>query len=87
MNVKFTAQEQIAILDFHNTLRKNVALGLEDGGQPGPQPTASNMRMLSWNEELANIAERWGAQCIFAHDKCRDTGKLFPTFKNYTKIL
>lgn len=30
-----------------------------------------------WNNELATIAERWGAQCIFGHDKCRDTGDGF----------
>ncbi|KAI4457579.1 cysteine-rich secretory protein-related [Holotrichia oblita] len=84
VNVKFTPEEQAAILDAHNTLRSNVACGLESRGQPGPQPAASNMRILMWNEELATIAERWGAQCIFGHDKCRDT-VLYPVGQNLAR--
>ena len=30
------------------------------------------MRKLVWNEELADIAQRWADQCVFGHDEIRD---------------
>lgn len=72
--VKFTEEERDALLELHNAFRNKVANGLEVRGNSGPQPAASNMRMMIWSEELGTIAERWGAQCIFDHDQCRDTG-------------
>ncbi|GJQ69171.1 putative programmed cell death 6-interacting protein [Trypoxylus dichotomus] len=84
VNVKFTAEEKAFILDIHNSLRNKVALGSEERGNPGPQSSAANMRLLMWNDELANIAERWSAQCIYGHDKCRDTA-LFPVGQNLAR--
>lgn len=44
--VNFTAAGKAAIVSYHNTLRRQVAKGLEKRGTPGPQPAASNMREL-----------------------------------------
>ncbi|PSN42953.1 Venom allergen 3 [Blattella germanica] len=63
---------QKVIVDVHNKLRSTVANGKENRGKPGPQPPASNMRALTWDSELASIAQRWANQCDFGHDKCRN---------------
>lgn len=63
-----TEEGKAALLDRHNSLRSRVALGQETAGLPGPQPGASNMRKLVWDEELATIAQRWTDQCTFGHD-------------------
>jgi len=60
--------EKSQILDLHNQLRSNVAIGLELRGRPGPQKSASNMMQLTWDPELARIAQRWADQCQFGHD-------------------
>jgi hypothetical protein len=44
MNV--TDADKSVILQVHNSLRQNVANGLETRGNPGPQPPAANMREL-----------------------------------------
>lgn len=53
-----------AVLDRHNELRSQVALG----NQPG-QPAAADMNRLVWNTELANIAQRWADQCLSGHPR------------------
>ncbi|XP_069677992.1 venom allergen 5-like [Periplaneta americana] len=60
------------IVDLHNQYRSTVAAGKEKRGKPGPQPSASNMMMLAWDDELAQVAQRWADQCNFWHDKCRN---------------
>lgn len=35
-----------AVVDAHNDLRRHVAQGNEDKGDPGPQPSAANMREI-----------------------------------------
>ena len=35
---------------------------------PFNQPEAANMRQLTWDNELAKVAQRWANQCIYAHD-------------------
>ena len=42
----------------HNEHRSKIAKGLESKGVDGPQPTASDMRELVWNDELAEVAQR-----------------------------
>lgn len=83
--IKLTSMEKEVIVDAHNTLRNFVANGLELRGNPGPQPTAANMKLIEWNDELANVAERWSAQCIYNNDECRDLGKIFIIEKNHHK--
>ena len=43
----------------HNEQRSKVANGLETRGNDGPQPKASNMMELAWNDELAEVAQRY----------------------------
>ena len=45
---------------------------MASGGETnGDQPTASDMRKLSWSNELAVVAQRWSDQCRFGHDDDR----------------
>ena len=48
-----------AIVKKHNELRSKVAKGKETRGVDGSQPKASNMRKLVWNDELAEVAQRY----------------------------
>ena len=48
-----------AIVSKHNDLRSKVANGLEVLGVDGTQPKAANMRELVWNDELAEVAQRY----------------------------
>ena len=59
-NDQFQADKD-AIVQKHNELRARVANGEETLGQPAGtgQPTASNMRQLVWNDELAAVAQRY----------------------------
>jgi len=72
-----TEKEKKIILDIHNKLRSRIAAGGERRGQPGPQPGASNMKIMVWDEELSLIAQRHADQCKFAHDcsTCRKTSR------------
>ncbi|KAL7299648.1 hypothetical protein TKK_0007409 [Trichogramma kaykai] len=72
LTVGLSTEEKKAIVDLHNRLRMKVARGEELRGAPGPQPAATNMQMLEWDEELAQTAQKWVSQCIFQHDQCRD---------------
>nr|CAD7568113.1 unnamed protein product [Timema californicum] len=67
----FNQTEKDAIVNEHNRLRNIVALGKESRGSPGPQPSAANMNKISWDDELAGIAQRWVDQCQIDHDSCR----------------
>ncbi|KAI4504389.1 hypothetical protein M0802_000860 [Mischocyttarus mexicanus] len=68
-----TEEEKKLIVNEHNRFRQKVAQGLETRGNPGPQPAASDMNNLKWNDELAHIAQVWASQCqFFVHDKCRN---------------
>jgi len=72
-----TEKEKEIILDIHNKLRAKIAQGAEKRGSPGPQPGASNMKKMIWDEELSRIAQRHADQCKFAHDcsDCRKTSR------------
>ena len=45
-NIKISKEDQETIVNKHNELRRKVAKGEETRGEPGPQPSASNMREL-----------------------------------------
>jgi len=53
-----------AIVAKHNELRRRVAKGLETKGFNGRgQPSATDMYELKWNDNLAEVAQRWADQC------------------------
>merc|ERR1719283_190436 len=58
------------IVKVHNELRNKVAMGNETHGA---HPQAANMMKMVWDDELAEIAQRWTDQCIFGHDSNRNT--------------
>ncbi|EZA55695.1 Venom allergen [Ooceraea biroi] len=58
-DVGLTDSEKKFIVKKHNELRQRVASGQETRGSPGPQPPASNMQDLTWDDELATIAQRY----------------------------
>ncbi|XP_051163695.1 venom allergen 3-like [Leptopilina boulardi] len=70
--VGLNADQRREVVTIHNVLRQRVASGEERRGRPGPQPRARNMPNMVWDQELANIAQRWANQCKFGHDKCRN---------------
>uniref|UniRef100_A0A482ZAC1 U21-Theriditoxin-Lha1d_1 n=1 Tax=Latrodectus hasselti TaxID=256736 RepID=A0A482ZAC1_LATHA len=63
------------IVEIHNRLRNKIAVGEET--LAGGLPTASDMLAFSWDNELAQIAQKWIEQCLFDHDcpECRATRK------------
>ncbi|XP_031786448.1 uncharacterized protein LOC100680164 [Nasonia vitripennis] len=80
-----TNEEKQKVVDLHNELRQKVAKGQETKGSPGPQPPAKHMPDLEWDDELANLAQKWANQCKFAHDTCRDV-KRFKVGQNIATI-
>ena len=47
-----------SIVKKHNELRSIVAQGLESRGVGGRrQPSAANMKKLSWDDDLAEVAQ------------------------------
>lgn len=48
-----------AIVDQHNSLRTQT------------QPTAADMRLMVWDDEIARIAQKWADGCKYSHDKVR----------------
>ena len=61
-------------------------------------PKAANMGVMTWDKELARIAQRWALQCHYGHDDCRGlpnmrvgqnvgfSGSSNPKSPNMTKI-
>jgi len=41
-----SVEDKQAVVDAHNDLRRQVAQGDEERGNPGPQPSAANMREI-----------------------------------------
>ncbi|KAJ9601118.1 hypothetical protein L9F63_000697, partial [Diploptera punctata] len=71
-----TCQDRQAIIDAHNQARQSVAQGKVSG-----QPGASKMLEMAWDEQLAQVAQRWADKCILAHDKSRHVAR-FPVGQN-----
>ena len=70
-----TEADKNVIVSLHNKFRSQVALGQESRGLPGPQPPAANMLEMTWDNELAAVAQRWADQCQFGHDSIRDVSR------------
>ncbi|XP_060063996.1 cysteine-rich venom protein-like isoform X2 [Ylistrum balloti] len=51
-----SASDQTLIVNTHNTFRSSVS------------PTATNMRQMSWDDEVAMIAQKWAEYCQYGHD-------------------
>jgi len=60
--------EKRALVSAHNQLRGKVASGSESRGR---QPPAADMMEMTWDDELATVAQRWADQCNFGHDSER----------------
>ncbi|XP_022902029.2 venom allergen 3-like [Onthophagus taurus] len=61
------------IVNLHNDLRNKVASGNETRGL---QPSAMNMKVMTYDSELEYIAQCWANTCNASplkHDKCRRT--------------
>lgn len=64
-----TEQEKNILLEGHNEWRRQVAVG-----ETPNQPLATNMMKLVWDDEIAQIAQRWADQCRNnENDLCRLT--------------
>ncbi|XP_068208648.1 CRISP/Allergen/PR-1-like isoform X2 [Palaemon carinicauda] len=70
-----SAAEKTKILRIHNQYRAKVANGEETRGNPGPQPSATDMREMVWRQELADVAQAWANTCPNEHD-CTDCRKI-----------
>ncbi|XP_076045444.1 venom allergen 5.01-like [Oratosquilla oratoria] len=65
-----SCQDRDLILDTHNRLRQKVSMGEVRG-----QPAAINMQTMVWDDELANVAQRWADQCMPGHDASRNVAR------------
>lgn len=72
--IKDDSEKEI-LVNKHNELRRRIAKGLETKharGTKGPQPSASNMNELVWDDEVAKMAQTWADQCSsIPHDDNR----------------
>ena len=60
-----------------------MAKGLVTRGYNGqPQPRANNMNKLEWDDDLAEMAQRWSDQCRGGHDRNR----LVPEFSEFPNV-
>ncbi|KAG4074795.1 hypothetical protein HA402_006434 [Bradysia odoriphaga] len=65
---KITDCDKDFILDLHNKHRNEIA-----SGSVSRFPAAANMKEVTWNNELAQIACYNAITCDFKHDSCRST--------------
>uniref|UniRef100_A0A182N0Q9 Venom allergen-1 n=1 Tax=Anopheles dirus TaxID=7168 RepID=A0A182N0Q9_9DIPT len=68
MILKIDSQLRQFILHQHNAVRARLASGAE-----APFAAASRMPTVTWDDELANLAEINVRSCRFEHDECRST--------------
>ena len=70
-----TADDQAKILQAHNSIRQDVKKGEYDDKN---LPAAQAMPDLTWDDELATVAQRWADQCREVYgDHCRDVPRFF----------
>ncbi|KAF2879950.1 hypothetical protein ILUMI_26219 [Ignelater luminosus] len=88
---QLSQKEKRDILNKHNELRNEVALGqLDSTGIMLPQ--ASDMREIVWDEELEFLAQCWANQCTSEHANCNKKADGTPVGQNmgpnlYNKML
>lgn len=70
--IKMSAAIKKEILEVHNKLRNDIALGKISNYSP-----ASNMATMKWDQQLASFAELNVRNCKFEHDMCMNTGTFF----------
>lgn len=70
-----TKEIQDALVEVHNHYRNQVALGKEPNF-----PAATNMAALTWDDELAQLAELNVRRCDYEHDDCMSTGSYISHF-------
>ncbi|XP_047741253.1 venom allergen 5 [Hyalella azteca] len=63
-----TEADKAFIVKYHNEYRQKISRGQETRGSPGPQPAGTNLRELTWNDDLARTAQRWAEQPVLGHD-------------------
>uniref|UniRef100_K1R1X9 Cysteine-rich secretory protein Mr30 n=1 Tax=Magallana gigas TaxID=29159 RepID=K1R1X9_MAGGI len=51
-----TEQEKVDIVNLHNLLRSQV------------NPPATNMMKMSWDNDVALVAQKWAENCEIKHD-------------------
>lgn len=61
-----SCQDKQLILDEHNSLREKISFGEIQG-----MPSAANMRELTWDDELADMAQNWATKCAEIRDPFR----------------
>ncbi|XP_044009945.1 venom allergen 5-like [Aphidius gifuensis] len=71
-SIELSEEEKQEIVQVHNDFRAKVASGQESRGDGGGQP-AGDIPPLTWDDSIAEVAQRWASQCSFGHDQCRNT--------------
>jgi len=66
--VPMTADLKAYLLQKHNQARSNIANGKITGYQ-----SANRMIEVTWDDELAKLAEYNAKTCTYRHDQCRNT--------------
>ena len=64
---KFVFIESLTSFSLVTRYRRSIATGTLESGVP----VASNMREVTWDNELADLAEIWASQCISVIDPMR----------------
>lgn len=67
IQIPFRQYQKDLLIHLHNDFRSKVATG-----KILWQPTAANMNLLQWSNELEYIAQCWANQCVVGSDCCRD---------------
>jgi uncharacterized protein YkwD len=67
-----TKEQQTAVMDHHNSLRSKQSVPC----------TASDMRKLTWDDELAKVAQAYAEKCVWEHNPNVDAQTGYPTGEN-----
>ncbi|XP_045455265.1 uncharacterized protein LOC123664943 [Melitaea cinxia] len=72
-HINFTNDLKYYVVHYINRRRQRIAAGNERvrGGARLPKPQI--MMLVTWDRELAQLAQRLADQCQFVHDDCRAT--------------